>query len=822
MSAHISRLALPAILALSFAYGSTAAAQDSRAEVIAVEHFVLHASHLEQGGPSGMAAAGLFTSEFKARMKVEMATTPDAPAEDQKTIIFALRNAPNQWPFQPPADFVAELATLKPEGYGILLDTKSRKAPTLWVIGADGRGLLYGAGALLRNLVIGEGLAVLPIPFKLVTSPAYGLRGHQIGFRNQANSWDAWTIPQMDQYIRDQIVFGANAIENIPFQDEDPITLPKVSRHDMNIAMSKICADFGIEHWVWTPVEFDLKDAAKRAAELKVHEDFYTEAPRLDGVFFPGGDPGSNSASLVLPFLKDIAELLKKTHPQAKVWLSMQYFNKSDQAMVYKWLEDDKPEWFGGLVCGPSSPPIRETRAKLDPRYKLRFYPDITHTVRCQFPVANWDRAFNLTLGRECVNYRPAAELYIHNLYSAWTDGFLSYSDGVHDDANKILWSLAAWDPNVTPREAMIQYARYFIDGGQATRLADAMLALEKNWEGPIVENGAIDATAREWEALESALPAQAAGNWRMQMALFRASYDEYQRQRQIREAGLQRRANEVLSTADKIGSAAAITAVTSILNEPWQGTRVPNLRKRIDDIAKSLFDKIQLQTSVPRFKANGSERGCSMDFVDFPLNDRLYFEYRVPQIQALADEAQKVKELKEFASWADGGPGGFYDDIGNIGAQPHALLERPWRLDPEADDFPNTEFMFANGGQDIRRLAVQDWQAVDAMRYTGLDPKASYRVIAGLAKGPLTKAQGMIRVTANGKDAEWIEDPALPPAPEPPGKFGGAFIKRSWRIPAGAAPEGELRIEWIIKGSDGEGKVARHPELAEVWLVKE
>ena len=54
---------------------------------------------------------------------------------------------------------------------------------------------------------------------EIATSPAYPIRGHQLGYRNTANSWDAWTVDQYEQYIRELALFGSNCIENIPFQD---------------------------------------------------------------------------------------------------------------------------------------------------------------------------------------------------------------------------------------------------------------------------------------------------------------------------------------------------------------------------------------------------------------------------------------------------------------------------------------------------------------------------------------------------------------------------------------------------------------------------
>jgi hypothetical protein len=57
-------------------------------------------------------------------------------------------------------------------------------------------------------------------------------------------------------------------------------------------------------------------------------------------------------------------------------------------------------------------------------KYKLRHYPDLTHTVRCSYPVKQWDQAFALTLGRECTNPQPLYYASVHNQYAANTMDF--------------------------------------------------------------------------------------------------------------------------------------------------------------------------------------------------------------------------------------------------------------------------------------------------------------------------------------------------------------------------------------------------------------
>jgi hypothetical protein len=71
----------------------------------------------------------------------------------------------------------------------------------------------------------------------------YHIRGHQLGYRNTANSWDAWTVDQFEKYIRELALFGTNSIENIPFQDDAPGPNMKVPRKEMNRRMSEICND---------------------------------------------------------------------------------------------------------------------------------------------------------------------------------------------------------------------------------------------------------------------------------------------------------------------------------------------------------------------------------------------------------------------------------------------------------------------------------------------------------------------------------------------------------------------------------------------------
>src|SRR3954449_9221793 len=171
-----------------------------------------------------------------------------------------------------PDEIRKSVARLRREGFVIAVDVTRAEQPVVWVVGADARGVLFGVGKLLRTMNLTKGAAALDRSTRIATSPAYPIRGHQLGYRNRANSWDAWDVRQFEQYIRELAIFGSNCVENIPFQDDSPGPLMRVPRQEMNVRMSEICQRYDQDYWLWTPADFDLADTARRAKALQDHE----------------------------------------------------------------------------------------------------------------------------------------------------------------------------------------------------------------------------------------------------------------------------------------------------------------------------------------------------------------------------------------------------------------------------------------------------------------------------------------------------------------------------------------------------------------------
>ena len=721
-------------------------------------------------------AARMFVEEIEKRTGIRLATTTHRPA-GKAAIVIATAGATGG----------------KPDGYHVFLDPA---APVLSAVGNDARGTLFAAGQLLRRIDWAKGRLSIDGPLDVTTAPAYPIRGHQLGYRAQANSYDAWSPAQFEQYIRELTYFGANSIEGIPFHDDRPTPVMKTPRREMNRAIGEICNRYGLDYWAWIPSDFDLKDNEKRARFLDRCNEFFRDTPTLTGVFFPGGDPGNNPPELVLPFLEDMGKLLMAAHPKARIWLSLQWFNASQIDSIYKYVADRQPKWFAGLAAGPSSPPLAETRRRLPRRYMLRDYPDLTHNKISQYQVPEWDQAYALTLGREAINPRPAEFAAIHQRTAGYTDGFISYSDGVHDDVNKTVWSALSWDPTMDVRDILVDYARAYFSPATAQAAADGVLALECNWRGPLVANGAVEGTLLAWQNLERQAP-ELAPNWRWQMCLLRANYDAYDRRRLIRESKLEEDANRELLCG---APAHAMDRATTVLESAVTDRTAPQLRDRIIELCDLLFHSIGLQTSVQKYYAIGEERGAVLDFIDYPLNNRWWLEDQFKLVRAMKSEEEQRRRLREIASWEHPGPGSFYDDIGNIAKSPHVTWTAP-DYAGEQSRAPEPMFWWWDQGMSRARLSWQTTMWPASVVYEALDSSATYVVRSTGYNQALLRMNGervdpVIDSKAMGEITEWRVDPR--------------FIN-----------DGRLVLSWDRPTDEGKLNWRQRSRLAEVWLIK-
>jgi hypothetical protein len=697
-----------------------------------------------------------------------------------------------------------------PEGYSILVRERDGQV-TITVAGNDDRGVLFGVGRLLRELRLHRDRLNLPPGLKVTSAPGTSLRGHQIGYRPKTNSYDGWTVAMWEQYIRDLVVFGCNAVELIPPRSDDAPDSPHFPLPPLRMMteVSRLADAYGLDVWAWYPaLDLDYANPATVEFALKEWGEVFKALPRLDAIFVPGGDPGHSSPKVLFKLLEKQAANVRQYQPKCQIWVSPQGFSKErlDEFLLLLHAND---EFLTGIVHGPQVRlPLAELRKAVPARYPIRDYPDITHSRHCQYPVPDWDVAFALTEGREVSNPRPVQTANIFRLARPHTVGFITYSEGCHDDVNKCVWSALGWDERADVRDILREYARYFIGPEYEERFADGLLALEKNWVGPVLKNAGIDGTLNAFRAMEKSATPMVKLNWRFQQALYRAYYDGYVRARLRHETEAENAALAKLREAKTLGAEKAMSDAEAILDGAAKERAAPELRARVFELAEALFQSIRAQLSVPRYAALAAERGANLDSIDVPLTEAGWLKSRFAAVRKLP-EGERLAALDAVLMRTDPGPGGFYDDLGDPERRPHLVRGPGWEKDPAFYASSLTGFGFRAGGPDLS-LPKAWWTHAESLydaplmvRYTGLDKSAAYRVRVVYGR---ERAGTKIRLVANDK----LEIHA---------SVSKALEPLEFDIPPEATAGGELTLTWTQAA--GSGGTGRGCQVAEVFLLR-
>ncbi|TVY11168.1 hypothetical protein [Paenibacillus cremeus] len=720
----------------------------------------------------------------------------------------------------PHQELLDELPSPGAEGYRIVVGTPADQPPVVWVVGADARGVLFGVGHLLRKLQMTNGRIRLHAKLRISSTPALKLRGHQLGYRPKTNAYDAWSAEQFEQYIRELAIFGSNSIEILPPRTDDDPTSPhmKVPALDMMIRLSEIIDSYGLDVWIWYPnMASDYSDPETIEAELAEREDIFRKLPRIDHILIPSGDPGHIRLDEFFQWTERVAGLLRQYHPHAKLWFSPQHPQPTDE-WVNGFIEgvNRKPEWLGGVAHGPwARKPLHELRELLDDAVAIRNYPDITHNFAAQFPIREWDLAFAMTHGRESINPRPVAMKQIHNRICGFTIGSLTYSEGIYDDVNKFIWGAQDWDPTADVAQTLRDYARFFIGDEYTEAVAGGILALERNWSGPLIANSGVEVTLRQWRDIEGAAPSAVLDNYRFQMGLLRAYYDAYIRRRLLYETDLELRAVEVLNNASELGALAAVEEAESILCAESESIAA-QLRQACHDMAERLFHSIGAQSSVGTYQAIAWDRGAFMDDIDKPLNNAEWLLAHCHEVRHLADERSRLDVIRQAIRRTDPGPGGYYDNLGSPSSWERVVMRRSKEEDPAFEDTVFTAYcvhflhLRENRKKEVGPVPLAwltqlttFYKAPLTLKYEHLDNDSDY-ILKVSYSGFMTARSGPMQLIANDRHvlAEGL-------------RVNVPILQQEYFVPREAIRDGKLLLSW----STAPDRVG--PYAAEVWLMR-
>ncbi|WP_267379047.1 hypothetical protein [Sphingomonas sp. GC_Shp_6] len=419
-------------------------------------------------------------------------------------------------------------------------------------------------------------------------------------------------------------------------------------------------------------------------------------------------------------------------------------------------------------------------------RYPLQLYPDIAHTMHAQFPVDRWHPAFALSEGREPIDPRPIAFAAIFRRLAPLSRGFVTYSEGVNDDANQYLWMRLGWTPGADPAALMADYGRVVMGDARAGALA---MALERDWVGDPARNAGIDQTRALADALRGT-------GWQADSLGYRANYDALVRVRLIAARARDAAATTALARGD---ADAAIAAYATP-----DGDAAQVLRTRLFALAARLYAQARLQLSVPLYGASGTERGANLDRADVPLDDRAWL---APRIAAARGDPAALADLADHARAREGA---LYDDLGDPDHEPHLVRGTGLAADPQgfATAIDGIADRTPADGWRLSEISYAEtlYDAPLRLHYTGLDPARGYRLVAAWAGEDYALP---MRLVANGSVA-------LHPfraRRANPETFEVA-------IPHALTAGGTLDLAW--SRPPGLGGSGRGHQIAETWLIPE
>lgn len=674
----------------------------------------------------------------------------------------------------------------KAEGFAVWVDSARKGAPTAYLIGRDDKGVLFAAGFLRCKMCLANSFVHISDSLKEASAPEYPLRGQQIidstQFKDGFVDWkDTATV---QQYIRDLTLFGNNTIEPRKTDGIDVFC----EDLGLDLAYTVNCSDIiGLNA---------LSDDQIRSK--------YAGVTGIDQFVTYGGDhAGARPPREVFPAMERVVPLVLQKHPRASWWYSNQCIE--DHAVdyddyIFKYLQTRQPPWLHGLIYGPwTKRGIPEVRAALPSQYRLRHYPEICHVRGCMYPVPNWAQVWAQVWDRNASIYAmPKMMRDLHNASCRDTIGSTAYNHtGSYNDLNKMVFAALAWNPERDLKEVVRDYARAFFahqfvypKPSQALieeaseKVCQALLHLEDNWIGPLAQNSGPARALKEWKEIVTMVggPAKVRNNWRLELFLTKAFIDAQVKRKYDLEMQCQQEAYDALRQASTVGLSTTVAQTRSAL-------------ARMDKEFQSSPDFLKEMQSWGVSGKYG-DLSKTLDNLYRSLSDRGWLQVQLDRVKSLPD-------IERILNYEDAGPGGFYDDLGVEGRQPHLVRQRTWKEDPGFVHSP-IEWIDHDSGtkrrQSQRSHAVARYNTPLVMRWEGLDPKAPYYMEV-VYMGPFNPV-----FRCDTDDGFQIHGPR--------GNSKETPVK--YKIPPASTKDGVLQLEWRVVNA------TRGVSVTEIWLKKD
>jgi hypothetical protein len=366
------------------------------------------------------------------------------------------------------------------------------------------------------------------------------------------------------------------------------------------------------------------------------------------------------------------------------------------------------------------------------------------------------------------------------------------------------MWQRLLWDPHKTLDGVVDEYCHTWFGPEAAPDMAKAIFQLETNLSTPIADNAGIDRYLELVKAAGAKMPEHIMKKnylWRQHMQ--KACLDKYVQLRLREQTARQHEVAALLASVLKGGDInAAIAQAESKVKADIE----------MDDMRRLKAEAGKLGDEGNEIFGVRSEGFFNLD------QDFVGLAWIRKQLdRAAAAPADKRKDLLAgIVHYEDPGPGGFYDDAGDPARAPHMTYGWTYGGGVSGGNRPSQRTM----------AFTRDEKQGVTFEYSGLDPKAKYRVRLTLVRPRVAPRyadkQPQKTESVYADDHLLVKDVALPVDEV-------QFFE--YDIPQDATRDGKVQIRFEKSAGVGEGPAPQVEGwrntggwgtlVSEVWLMK-
>jgi hypothetical protein len=683
-----------------------------------------------------------------------------------------------------------------------------------------------------------------------------------------------WSLEQWEEQIADLALWGVNLIRRYllytafdAWLDEHELMIedgPGQSGWEVEKQINRIIHDYGLQVGVRYPPN-TISVAATRpqwhpgsswprlacpslptARDRILYERFqiFKELAYIDHLFIPPHEVGGCDCEACQPWAKtylelvrDMAKYLHRFHPNAQVWISNEGLSTEGNEWLWAALAQECPDWLHVMQYGPSADGFsagdeqavwergnlqhryptmgtltrtaQETARRVPIDYTLVLGLDVTHTFQPQYGLEHMDPVLLRLHTYESPFARPLGYHQVFRATAGTSAGANLYSEGLYDDLNKALWAGWTWSPDLSPWDATLAYSRWWFGESAAQLVTEAILLSEANWESPLMGNNQVEQVVLQLDMAEMRIPSHLQNNnWRWTMWRLRGLLDLLAQYKLNLAEETQQVVHTLLSEtlAQPDALVAKVRTAVELLDIRQREARLERLKQEIRELDDQMYAQVGVRLpAVANLNVELTNLGWEMALLQ---NSLKVYESGV---SSGLDELRQAVDL--CLGYENPGPGGFYDDCGHIGRDPHFVsghrVPAVGGLDP--DNRPSANTFVASFGESEDIVFV----------YRHLDPKANYRV--------------RLTLVSPEQDASWRPSPAshagsaIMPSPAVQRLYASGFLVHdnlrlptrvaqhfTFDLPRQAYGDGSLELRFVRETPGGLATVS------EIWLLKD